>query len=262
MRFVVDGHEIYAYTGSRALVPAQPSLVFVHGAGNDHSVWALQSRYFAHHGFNVLALDLPAHGRSQGAPLPSVQAIAEWIPRVLDAAGVERARLVGHSLGALACLECAAQDTDRIERIVLIGPSTPMPVSDVLLDAAEADDPVAFDLISGWSHSMPRQLGGNPVPGMWMTGTGIRLLARTKPGVLHVDLAACNAYAHGLDAAKGVRCPAFVIMGQRDLMAPAKNALALVASLPDVRTVTMAGAGHAMMAEQPDAVLDALRAFV
>lgn len=258
----IDGRRVYAYTGSRALVASQPCIVFVHGAGNDHSVWALQSRYLAHHGCNVLAVDLPAHGRSQGPVLRSVEAIASWLPRVMDAAGIAKAALVGHSLGALACLACAAGASERVTRLALVGPAVPMPVSDALLAAAKADDHVAFELISGWSHSAPRQIGGNQMPGMWMTGTAIRLMERTPPGVLYVDLAACNGYANGLAAARDVRCPALAIMGQRDLMAPAKSAQALNEMLRDVRTITLDGAGHAMMAEQPDAVLDALRAFV
>ena len=262
MHLTVAGHETYAYTGSRALIPGQPSVVFVHGAANDHSVWALQSRYFAHHGFNVLALDLPGHGRSEGAPLASVEAIADWLPLVLDAAALTSATLIGHSLGSLACLACAARVPDRVGKLALLGPAVPMPVSDALLAAAKADDHVAFDLISGWSHSAPRQIGGNKVPGMWMTGNAVRLMERTRPGALHTDLVACNAYADGLGAAQGVRCPSLLILGQRDLMAPAKNAQALVGALRDPRVVTLAGAGHAMMAEQPDAVLDALRTFV
>jgi len=262
MRIRVDGSDVYAYTGARALVAAQPTVVFVHGAANDHSVWALQSRYFAHHGFNVLALDLPAHGRSGAAALPSVEAIGAWLPRVLDALTIDAATLVGHSLGALACLACAADYADRVIKVALLGPAVPMPVSEVLLAAAKADDHVAFELITGWSHSAPRQLGGNRVPGMWMTGSALRLMERTPNGVLHTDLAACNAYADGLAAAARVRCPALAVIGQRDLMAPPKSAQALVATLPDVRVVTLPGAGHAMMAEQPDAVLDALRAFV
>jgi pimeloyl-ACP methyl ester carboxylesterase len=137
-----------------------------------------------------------------------------------------------------------------------------MAVSDVLLDAAKADDHVAYELINGWSHSVPRQIGGNRVPGMWMTGAALRLMERTPPGVLYADLFACNAWADGLEAAANVRCPTLMILGERDLMAPAKNAAALREALSDVRVVTLAGAGHAMMAEQPDAVLDALRAFV
>lgn len=262
MRLTVDALEVYAYTGSRPLVVSQPTIMFVHGAANDHSVWALQSRYFAHHGYNVLAIDLPAHGRSEGAPLGSVEAIAAWLPRVLDAAGVRSATLIGHSLGALASLACAAAHGERVTKVALLGPAVPMPVSEVLLAAAKADDHVALELINGWSHSAPRQLGGNRVPGLWMTGAAMRLMERLRPGVLHTDLAACNAYADGLAAAARVRCPALLILGQRDLMAPTKSAAALIEALGKPRVVTLAGAGHAMMAEQPDAVLDALRAFV
>jgi pimeloyl-ACP methyl ester carboxylesterase len=262
MRFDVDGREVYAYTGSRAVERSQPTVAFVHGAANDHSVWALQSRYFAHHGFNALALDLPGHGRSAGPALPSVQAIADWIARTLGALEVGTATLVGHSLGALASLAAAASFPARVSKLALIGPAVPMAVSDVLLDAAKADDHVAYELINGWSHSVPRQIGGNRVPGMWMTGAALRLMERTPPGVLYADLFACNAWADGLEAAANVRCPTLMILGERDLMAPAKNAAALREALSDVRVVTLAGAGHAMMAEQPDAVLDALRAFV
>jgi pimeloyl-ACP methyl ester carboxylesterase len=261
MRFDVDGREVYAYTGSRAILAAQPTVVFVHGAANDHSVWALQSRYFAHHGFNALALDLPGHGRSEGPALPSVEAIADWIVRTLDAAEVGEATLVGHSLGALASLAAAASSPARVTKLALVGPAVPMAVSDALLEAAKADDHVAYELINGWSHSAPRQIGGNPVPGMWMTGAALRLMERTAPGVLYTDLFACNAYADGLPAASKVRCPTLAVLGQRDLMAPVKNATALCEALADVRVVTLNGAGHAMMAEQPDAVLDALRAF-
>jgi pimeloyl-ACP methyl ester carboxylesterase len=262
MRLRVDDREVYAYSGSREFDPARATVVFVHGAANDHSVWALQSRYFAHHGRNVLALDLPGHGRSQGSPLPRVEAIADWLVRALDAAGARTATLVGHSLGALAVLDAAARHSDRIEKIALLGPAVPMEVSDVLLDAARADDPVAFELIVGWSHSAGRLLGGHPVPGMWMTGGALRLMQRSAPGVLAADLVACKAYANGLDAAAAVACPALVVIAARDLMAPPKSAQALIETLRSPRVATLAECGHAMMTEQPDAVLDALRPFL
>jgi pimeloyl-ACP methyl ester carboxylesterase len=262
MRLTVGESDVYAYTGSRTPDPARPALVFVHGAANDHGVWALQSRYFAHHGWNVLAIDLPGHGRSGGDALPSVEAIAHWIPALLDAAGVGKAALVGHSLGALAALECAARHPDRVAKIALAGPAAPMTVSDDLLAAAKSDDHLAFELINGWSFSAGKQLGGNRVPGVWMTGNAMRLLERTRAGVLHVDLRACHEYATGLDAAAEARCPVLLILGARDIMAPAKNAQELIAALPDPHVVTLPDCGHALMAEQPDAVLDALRAFL
>lgn len=252
----------YAYTGSRPLDTALRTIVFVHGAANDHSVWALQSRYFAHHGFNVLAVDLPGHGRSGGAALASVEAIADWIPALLDAAGGGAAALVGHSLGSLAVLECAARHPGRVTKLVLIGPAAPMPVAEALQDAARRNDHVAYELITGWSFSAQAQLGGNTVPGVWLTGNALRLTERSRPGVLYADLMACHACEAGIASAGNVQCPALVIVGARDIMAPAKNAQGLVAALPDARSITLPDCGHALMAEKPDAVLDALRAFL
>ena len=258
----VRGQETYAYTGSRPVAAAQPNVVFVHGAANDHSVWALQSRYFAHHGWNVFALDLPGHGRSGGDALGSVEALADWIASLLDAAAVERAALVGHSLGALAVLEAAARAPARVTKIALLGPAVPMVVSDALLAAAKADDPLAYELINGWSFSAARQLGGNPMPGVWMTGNAMRLMERSRPGVLHTDLSACHAYGNGLPAAANVRCASLLLLGARDVMAPPQAAHSLADALADKRVVRIKGCGHALMTEQPDAVLDALREFL
>jgi pimeloyl-ACP methyl ester carboxylesterase len=262
MQLSVAGHDVYAYTGSRSFGGARPAIVFVHGAGNDHSVWTLQSRYFAHHGWNMLAVDLPGHGKSGGAALPSVESIADWIHALLDAAGIARAALVGHSLGSLAVLECAARFPGRVEKLALLGPASPMPVSELLQEAAKRDDHVALELITGWSYSAGKQLGGNRVPGMWLTGNALRLLERMKPGVLHADLVACDRYGAGAASAESVRCPALVVLGARDIMAPPKNARTLIAALQDSKVVTIPDCGHALMAEQPDAVLDALRAFL
>ncbi len=262
MILTVDGAETCVYTGAHALDRSLPTVLFVHGAAHDHSVWALQSRYFAHHGRNVLAVDLPAHGRSGGAPLASVEAMAAWLPRLLDAAGVEQAALVGHSMGALATLACAGSTPMRVTRIALLGPAVPMVVSDALLDSARADDHLAYELVTSWAHSAGKQLGRNPAPGMSMTGTALRLLERSRPGLFYADLAACRAYSDGLAAAARVCCPALVILGARDLMAPPKGAQALLDALSDRKIVTLPDTGHSMMAEQPDAVLDALRAFL
>ena len=262
MHVTAAGACVYAYTGSRPLDAALPAVIFIHGAAADHSVWALQSRYFAHHGRNVLAVDLPGHGRSGGDALTSVQAIADWIPAVLDAAEIGKAALVGHSLGSLAALECAARHPERVARVALIGPAAPMTVADPLLEAAKRNDHLAYELITGWSYSAGKQLGGSAMPGVWLVGNALRLMERTKPGVLHADLLACHAYAGGSSAAAKFRCPVLVIIGARDIMAPPKNAQGLIAALPGPRIVTLPDCGHALMAEQPDAVLDALRAFL
>ena len=262
MQLDVAGQDVYAYSGARAFDATSPTVVFVHGAANDHSVWALQSRYFAHHGANVLAVDLPGHGRSGGNALTAVQGIADWLTVLLDAVGVDSAAFVGHSMGSLAVLDLAGRYPGRVTRLALLAPAVPMPVADVLLNAAEANDHIAYELITGWSYTDAHQLGGNTQPGMWMTGTGLRLMERTRPGVLHADLRACHEYVAGLSVAADVRCPVLVMLGQRDQMAPPRNAQALIAALHDRSVVTIPECGHSLMTEAPDAALDALRAFL
>lgn len=262
MQLAIRDTHAYAYTGGKAFDPALPTLVFIHGAEHDHCVWVLQTRYLAHHGFGVLAVDLPGHGRSDGAPLDSVEKIADWIVAVLDAAGVSKATLIGHSMGSLVAIECAARHPDRIAKIALIGAAFPMKVSDELLTATRDDEPLAQDMVNIWSHAAYAQYPGNPGPGFWAMGGNLRLMQRQKPGVMHTDFAACNAYANGIDAAKQVRCPALLIMGKRDLMTPPRAAKEIMGALADKRSVEIAGAGHALMAEKPDEVLEALRGFV
>lgn len=262
MRLAVDGHDVYAYTGARAFEAALPTVVFVHGAALDHSVWALQSRYFAHHGYNVVAVDLPGHGRSGGAALSSIHGIADWTFALLDAMDVAQATLIGHSMGALATLDAAGRQPARVARLALLGPSVPMPVADALQEAARTDEHFAYELITGWSFSAAHQLGGNQQPGMWMTGNGMRLMQRCTPGVLHTDLLACHEYVDGLAAAAALRCPVLLLLGERDQMAPPRNAQALIAALDSPSVLTIPGCGHSLMTEAPDAVLDALRGFL
>lgn len=262
MELEVAGQRVYAYTGTRAFSATKPTVLFVHGAAQDHGVFALQSRYFAWHGRNAVAVDLPAHGRSGGDALPQVEALADWLHGVLDALGVREADVVGHSMGALAALEYAARHPERVRRLALLGPAAPMPVSDDLLDAARRNDHVAYELINSWSFAAGSQLGGNRQPGLWMLGNAMRLIERTRPGVLYTDLAACNSYANGNAAAARVRCPTLVVIGARDIMAPPRNAKAMIAALADVRTVTLPETGHSLMAERPDEVLDELRSFL
>ena len=259
MEFKVNNRRVYAYTGGRGLVTEQPTVVFVHGSGLDHTVWILQSRYFAHHGFNVLALDLPGHGRSEGPFLPSVEETADWVIQLMDAATVTQAAIVGHSMGALVSLEAAARCPARVSSLSLLGISVPMPVTETLLSAAAADDHAAIDMVNIWGYSAGAQLGGNTVPGMWMTGGGVRLLERASPGALHNDLKACNDYQVGLESATRVSCPVTLLLGEQDMMASPRSAAELLGAIDGARSVVLPSCGHMMMAEQPDGVLDALK---
>lgn len=260
MRFELHGHAAFASTGGRAFDPALPTLVFLHGAGMDHSVWSLQARYFAHHGYAVLAVDLPGHGRSEGPVPGSIPAMAEWAMNCLDALGIGRLALVGHSMGAFVALEAAASVPDRIRAVALLGVAARMPVHPALLAAARDNRPLAPELITAWGYGRAAQLGGNPAPGLWMTGGGLSLLERAAPGVLAADLEACDAY-DGAAAARRVRAPALLLLGRDDRMTPPAKAEPLLAAMPQARRILLP-AGHMLMMERPDAVTDALRDFL
>lgn len=262
MHFEVNNKQAYAYTGGKTFDAKLPTVVFVHGAQHDHSVWILQSRYLAHHGYGVLALDLPGHGRSAGPALASIGELAEWVASVQDAAAVKQAMIVGHSMGSLIAFECAARRPDRVAKIALLATAYPMKVSAELLDATKNDEPLAQDMVNIWSHLAYAQYPNNPGPGFWLIGENLRLMQRQKPGVMHVDFAACNAYAGGEQAAAKISCPALFVIARRDVMTPARSAQAFAQSVKGSCCVMIDGSGHNMMGEKPDEVLDALVKFL
>ena len=261
MKIQVQGKDSYVYTAGHAVDLALPTCVFIHGGEQDHSAWALQSRYFAYHGCNVLVPDLPGHGRSAGPALGSIGALADWIAGLLAAAGVANANIAGHSMGSLVALEFAARQPARTLKLALLGTAAPMLVAAPLLDAARANDHAALDMINVWSHGSRAHLGGNTAPGMWMMGMNMRLMERQARDVLYADFKACDDYTQGAAAAARVKCPVLIISGSRDQMTPPRANQDLLKSIPHARTVLLEGAGHALMAEQPDAVLDALIEF-
>jgi pimeloyl-ACP methyl ester carboxylesterase len=265
MLIQVQGHEAYCYTGGKPFNRELPTAVFIHGAQHDHSVWILQTRYFAHHGFGVLAVDLPGHGRSKGAPLASVEALADWLVALLDATGVQKATLIGHSMGSLIALEAAHRAPARVEKLALVGTAYPMRVSDTLLDASKNDEQSAIDMVNIWSHSTMAQKPSCPGPGFYVMGGNQRLMqhiSRRNPAqVFHTDFSACNAYANGEAAALSVRVPVLLLLGKRDMMTPPKATASLTKAMPHCRVVQIDNCGHSLMAEQPDAVLENLFGF-
>ena len=259
MQLTVNGIDTFVATGGREFDSSLPTVVLLHGAGFDHTTWALHSRWFAHHGFAVLAPDLPGHGRSGGAPLKTIADMADWNAALLDAAGVAKAKLVGHSMGSLIALETAARHPAKVLSLSLIGTAATMTVGPDLLKAAEANDHAAVDMVSIWGLGFQAELGGSLAPGLWMHYGAQRVLEQCRPGVLYSDLAACNAYQGALAAAAAITVPATLILGERDMMTPARVGKALAAALPNSRTVVLSGAGHLMMAERPDELLAALQ---
>src|SRR3954469_4108193 len=247
MQMSVNGIETFVATGGREFDLSQPTIVLLHGAGFDHTTWALQSRWFAHHGYGVLAPDLPGHGRSSGASLPTIADMADWTAALLDAAGAAKARLVGHSMGSLIALETAARHPARVSALGLIGTAAMMTVGPDLLKAAEANDHAAVDMVSIWGLGFRAELGGSLAPGLGMHSGAQRVLERCRPGVLLNDLSACNAYQDALAAAATITVPTTLVLGERDMMTPARAGRALAAAVAKSHIVVLAGAGHMMM---------------
>ena len=261
MQFIVQGYPAYAYTGGRAFDPALPAIVFLHGAAFDHSVWQWQSRYFAHHGYGVLAVDLPGHGRSPGAVRASIEEWAQWVAAFVDAACLSRIALVGHSMGSLIALETALRHPEKLSKLALVGTASPMPVGDAFLAAALERSPAALDMEAVWGHARQSQLMQSPAPGMSLLGASRSLNGRSKPGALHAALNACNIYRPSMDAVRALRVPTLVVGGARDQMTQLKAGQALAAEIPGAKFVGL-DAGHSMMSEAPRELLNALRGFL
>jgi pimeloyl-ACP methyl ester carboxylesterase len=270
MYLQVNGAKTYCYTGGKAFNAAKPTVVFIHGVLNDHSVWILQSRYLAHHGFNVLAVDLPGHCKSDGEAPSSVEEAAAFIAALLDAAGVQKAALVGHSWGSLIALEAAARLQDRASHLVLVGTAYPMKVSPALIEASLNEPMKALNMVNVFSRSTlaapPSALG----PGTWVFGAGMALGRRvlasnTAVNVFHRGFVACDRYAGGEAAMAALTCPVLFLLGGLDQMTHPKAAQGLIKAAQTAgKTVQVVSlpVGHHQMTEAPDETLFAIRDFL
>lgn len=270
MDLQVNGARIFCYTGGKPFDAAKPTVVFIHGVLNDHSVWALQTRYLAHHGWNVLAVDLPGHCKSEGEAPASVEAAADFVAALLDAAGVQKAALVGHSWGALIALAAAARLKDRVSHLVMVGVAYPMKVSPALIEAALKEPEKGMKMINVFSRSTlaapPSALG----PGTWVFGASLALNRRVlrsnaKVNVFHRGFVACDSYAGGEAAMAQITCPVLFLLGGQDQMTQPKAAQGLIAAARDrgLRVlVTNVPVGHHQMTEAPEETLVAVRNFL
>jgi pimeloyl-ACP methyl ester carboxylesterase len=270
MELTVNGAKTYCYTGGKPFDKAKPTIVFIHGVLNDHSVWILQTRYLAHHGWNVLAVDLPGHCRSAGEAPATVEAAADFIGKLLDAAGLQKAALVGHSWGSLIALEAASRLKDRVTHLVLVGTAFPMKVSPALLEASLHEPEKAIKMINVFSRNTlappPSALG----PGTWVYGASVALGRRVlasnpKVNVFHRGFKACDSYANGENALREVTAAILFLLGAGDQMTQPKAAQSLIATAKETgktHQVTYLPLGHHQMTETPDGTLFAIREFL
>src|SRR3954471_5646902 len=262
MHINVNGRAVFATTGGAPFDPAKPVVIFLHGAGFDRTAWRLQTRWLAHHGRSVLAVDFPGHGWSDGPALTSIAAMADWTAALIDDAGVQQAALVGHSMGALVALECAARHAGKVRALGLCGVATEMPVHPEMLDSAKANTLKVQELMTFWGMGNALHKGGMVSPGLWLRRESLAVLSGNKPDVIHTDLAACNVYKDAPTRAAAIKCPTVLVLGDGDLMTPAAKGKALAAAIPGAKAVVIANSGHFMMVERPDETLDALKPYV
>ncbi len=257
----VEGKRAFVHDGGLRFDRTDTVAVLLHGAGSDHTVWRHHSRNLAHRGLGVLAPDLPGHGRSEGPALPSIEAMAGWTGALLDELNVGSASLVGHSMGSLVALDCAAGSPDRVDKLVLIATSDRMAVHPDLQEAADAADPLAIDLIMSWSHTGSHRLGGHPTPGVWAELATRRLLEKSLGGSLGTDLYACSHF-DGSARAGAVRCPTLVVGGSADAMTPAGAGRRIAAAIPGANFELLDGAGHSALFTDPERIRRLLEAFL
>ena len=251
----LNGEKFFAATGGQSFSLEKPCIVFIHGAAMDHSVWMQQTRYFSYHGYTVLALDLPAHGRSSGQPIDSVSGMAVWTKEIIDSLNLKEILLVGHSLGSLVALEFSSLQQNLVKGLALLGVSVPMPVHEELYQSAAENKHLAFELINGWGYSKKSQVGHNQIPGIWMTGNSMRLMETSSNGVLHSDLTAVKNYSNGLVSASKINCPTLVVIGEKDRMTPPKSSEKLNKNMPNSEVSLLKNCGHMAMIEQPEKLL-------
>jgi pimeloyl-ACP methyl ester carboxylesterase len=270
MELIVNGAKTYCYTGGKPFDKGKPTVVFIHGVLADHSVWILQTRYLAHHGWNVLAVDLPGHCRSAGEAPASVEEAADFICKLFDAAGLDKAALVGHSWGSLIALEAASRLKERATHLVLVGTAYPMKVSSALLEASQHEPEKAIRMINVFSRNTlappPSALG----PGTWVYGSMVALNRRVlasnpKVNVFHRGFKACDSYANGESAIAQVTCPVLFLLGAQDQMTNPKAAQPLIEKAKAAGKtfkVEYVPLGHHQMTETPDQTLFAIRDFL
>ena len=244
MQLSVNGVDTFVATGGREFDPSLPAMVLLHGAGFDHTTWALHSRWFAHHGFSRAGA-----GPARPRPLRRQAAADHRRHGRLDRRAARcrqapngKAGRPFHGLADCAGDRRAAPGQGR-QALSLIGTAATMTVGPDLLKAAEANDHAAVDMVSIWGLGFAGRARRQPGAGLWMHSGAQRVLEQCRPGVLFNDLSACNAYQGALAAAATVTVPTTVILGERDMMTPAKAGKALAAAVPNSRTVVLPAPG-------------------
>ena len=244
MKFQINNKKIHASDSGQGIDYEKETIVFLHGSGLSHIVWSLTEQFFSNKNFNVLSIDLPGHGNSDGPCLESIENIADWLEEVFNKLKLKNLILVGHSQGCLEILEYINRYKDKIEKAVFVGGSNKMPVHPNLIKLAQNGDSEAVKLMMKWGYEGSKKfIGGNPVEKIIQS-------PRDISEILAIDLNACNNYINGEEASKNINCPTMFIFGELDKMVNLEHAKKFANSVKDSNTHVIHGSGHMIMIEK------------
>ena len=247
---------MFVSTGGMDIDKKKSTILLMHGSGLTHIVWSLHEQFYASQGFNVLSVDLPGHGNSEGPSLKSIEKISDWIKSLMLKINIEKIIIVGHSQGGLVGIDFASRYPELIEKIVLVANSYKMPVNQDLIDLAEAGDEKAVLLMMKWGYEGSKAfIGGNPVKKIVNSARDIR-------EVLAVDLNACNNYKNGENAIKKINCPTLCIFGDLDKMVPVKVGLKMSEQIKNSETKIISDCGHMIIFEKAFEMRKLVKEFI
>jgi len=242
--FDVDKKIVHASDSGQGIKKNKKTIVFLHGSGLSHIVWSLTEQFFSSKDFNVLSMDLPGHGNSEGPCLESIEKIADWLEAVFTKLNLNQITLIGHSQGCLVTLEYSFKHWKRLEKIVFIGGSYRMPVNKDLIDLAESGDKDAVKLMMKWGFEGSKKfIGGNPVEKIIQS-------PRDISEILAVDLKACDNYLNGAEAAKSLKLPSLIISGELDKMINLEASKKFSNLVKNSSSHIINGSGHMIMIEK------------
>ena len=258
MELIINDAPVYVATGGKDFDSKLPTVIFLHGSGGDHRTWALQTRWFAYHGYSVLAPDLPGHSLSGGKAFTRIEESEVWLAEFLEKTGVSAAHFVGHSQGFLSALAFAKVHQDKILSLTAVGTAAAIPVNQALIDTAKDSSAKAAHMMCNWGFGPNAHMGASSVPGMQPIAISRAIMSRNP---LEADLQACADYVDGMDVVKTLNVPLHCILATDDKMTPLKAGKVLAAAM-GVEPTIIQGAGHMLPLEAPKQTLMGLRAFI
>ena len=234
----------------------KPTLLLMHGSGLSHIVWSLHEQFYTSQGFNVLSVDLPGHGDSDGPALKSINEISDWVKELMKVSKIIKISFVGHSQGCLVGIDFASRYPDLIEKLVLVAGSYQLPVNKDLIDLAEAGDEKAILLMMKWGYEGSKAfIGGNPVKKIINS-------SRDIIEILSVDLNACNNYKAGKESLERINCPTLCIYGDLDKMVPLKIGNKMSELIKNSETKVIANCGHMIIFEKAFEMRNIVKEFI